>query len=108
MLQALKLGEGYAPSFKALMEETEWDNYGNGRNPKCANCMVHCGFEATAVDDTFAHPLTALKVAMFGPKTDGPMLPELPVLYDDVSPMQVKLVAEIKPVRAEASAKQVA
>ena len=104
----LLVGEGYAPTFKALMAETDWDNYGNGRNPKCANCMVHCGFEASAVDDTFANPLTALKVAMFGPKTDGPMAPELPVLYEDVSPMKHKLVAEIKSVPSEASEKQVA
>ena len=36
------------------MDETDWDNYGTGRHEKCANCMVHCGYEATAVDDTFA------------------------------------------------------
>lgn len=47
------LGEGYVSSFKELMETTEWENYGTGRHEKCANCMVHCGYEATAVDDTF-------------------------------------------------------
>lgn len=73
--------EGFAPSFAALMEETEWDNYGTGRNPKCANCMVHCGYEPTAIDDTLVHPLKALKVALFGPRTTGPMAPELPVVY---------------------------
>jgi hypothetical protein len=35
------------------MEETEWDRYGTGRHEKCADCMVHCGYEASAVDDTF-------------------------------------------------------
>ena len=35
------------------MELTEWDNYGTGRNEKCADCMVHCGYEASAVEDTF-------------------------------------------------------
>jgi len=35
------------------MEDTEWDKYGTGRHEKCADCMVHCGYEATAVDDTF-------------------------------------------------------
>ena len=47
------LQEGYAQSFKELMESTEWNNYGTGRNEKCADCMVHCGYEASAVDDTF-------------------------------------------------------
>ena len=79
----LLVGEGHANSFKALMEETDWDNYGSGRNPKCANCMVHSGFEATAVNDTVNHPLKALGVYFKGPRTDGAMAPELPVLYDD-------------------------
>ncbi len=48
------LGEGYVQTFKELMEETAWENYGTGRNEKCADCMVHCGYEATAVDDTFS------------------------------------------------------
>lgn len=48
------LGEGYVPTFKQLIEETEWHKYGVGKNEKCANCMVHCGFEATAVDETFS------------------------------------------------------
>jgi hopanoid biosynthesis associated radical SAM protein HpnH len=46
------LNEGYAKSFKELIETTEWENYGyRSRNPKCADCMVHCGFEQTAVMD---------------------------------------------------------
>ncbi len=101
-------GGGGEPTFSALMKETDWENYGNGRNPKCANCMVHCGFEASAVDDTFRHPLTALKVALFGPKTDGPMAPELPIMYSDESPAKPRLVAEIKPVPVEDSKNQVA
>lgn len=48
------LGEGYAQSFQELMETTAWDNYGTGRYEKCADCMVHCGYEASAVDDTFS------------------------------------------------------
>lgn len=48
------LQDGYAPTFKALIETTDWDNYGTGRNEKCADCMVHCGYEATAVNDTFS------------------------------------------------------
>jgi Domain of unknown function (DUF3463) len=43
------------------MEETNWDSYGTGKYEKCANCMVHCGFEATAVEDAFNHPTRALQ-----------------------------------------------
>jgi len=68
--------EGYAPSFKSLIEETNWGNYGNGRNPKCANCMLHSGFEPTAVDDTFSHPIKAFWIYFRGPRTGGPMVPE--------------------------------
>ncbi len=104
----LLVGEGYASSFAELIEETEWDNYGTGRNPKCANCMVHCGYEATAVDDTFNSPLKALRVFLKGPRTDGEMAPELPVLYDDEEVAKPKLVAEVKATSSCGSNKQVA
>lgn len=48
------LGEGYAKTFKELMETTAWENYGTGRHEKCANCMVHCGYEPSAVVDSFS------------------------------------------------------
>src|SRR6185437_939829 len=48
------LGEGYAKTFKELMEDTNWDTYGVGNYEKCAQCMVHSGFEATAVQTPFA------------------------------------------------------
>ena len=72
----LLVGEGVVPTFKQLMEETPWDDYGVGRNSKCGNCMVHCGFEPTAVNDAVAHPLKALTVSLRGPRTDGPMAPD--------------------------------
>jgi len=75
--------EGYAASYRALMEETRWSDYGVGRNPKCNNCMAHCGFEGTAVNDAFARPLNALTVTLRGPRVSGPMAPELPILYAD-------------------------
>ena len=43
--------------------------------------MAHCGFEGTAVNDAFSHPLKALKVAIRGPRTSGPMAPDPPVIY---------------------------
>ncbi|MEN8206511.1 MAG: adenosyl-hopene transferase HpnH [Pseudomonadota bacterium] len=81
----LLVDEGYAPSFRALMEDTDWDRYGVGNNPKCADCMAHCGFEPTAVDATFGHPLQALRASLQGPRTKGVMAPELPVNYDRLS-----------------------
>lgn len=49
------LQDGYTETFEELLEETEWENYGTeSGNPKCANCMVHSGYEASAVDDTFS------------------------------------------------------
>jgi len=48
------LQDGYADTFQELIETTEWQNYGTeSGNPRCANCMVHSGYEASAVNDTF-------------------------------------------------------
>ena len=48
------LQDGYADTFQELIEETDWERYGTeSGNPKCANCMVHSGYEASAVNDTF-------------------------------------------------------
>ncbi|MFP6688673.1 MAG: adenosyl-hopene transferase HpnH [Alphaproteobacteria bacterium] len=71
------LGEGYTATFKELMEDTEWDKYGTGKYEKCADCMVHCGYEATAVEDTLSNPLKALWVNLRGVKTTGPLAPEI-------------------------------
>jgi hopanoid biosynthesis associated radical SAM protein HpnH len=73
------LGEGYAKTFAELMATTEWDKYGTGNYEKCANCMVHCGYEPTATDDAVRHPLKALRVKLRGPRLDGPMAPEIPL-----------------------------
>ncbi len=49
------LQDGYADTFNELMTTTEWDNFGTeSGNPKCANCMVHSGYEASGVDYTFS------------------------------------------------------
>jgi hopanoid biosynthesis associated radical SAM protein HpnH len=49
--------EGYVDTFQELLDTTPWEKYGNVNNPKCANCMAHCGYEATAVEDMLAHPI---------------------------------------------------
>jgi hopanoid biosynthesis associated radical SAM protein HpnH len=71
------LGEGYAKTFRELMEDTDWDKYGVGNYEKCANCMVHCGFEGTAVADSIRHPWKMLPIARRGVKTQGPMAPDI-------------------------------
>jgi len=49
------LQDGYADTFEELMSATEWESYGTeSGNPRCANCMVHCGYETSAVDHTFS------------------------------------------------------
>jgi hopanoid biosynthesis associated radical SAM protein HpnH len=73
------LGEGYAKTFKELMDETDWDAYGTGNYEKCANCMVHSGYEATAVMDSVRNPLKAAKLALQGIRTEGGMAPEIPL-----------------------------
>ena len=73
------LGEGYAKTFKELMEGTDWDAYGTGNYEKCAQCMVHSGYEATAVVDAVKHPLKALGVALKGVRTEGDWAEEIPL-----------------------------
>jgi hopanoid biosynthesis associated radical SAM protein HpnH len=71
------LGEGYAKTFKELMDDTNWDAYGTGNYEKCADCMVHSGYEATAIQDTLNNPLKALVVGLRGVTTEGEMAPEI-------------------------------
>jgi hopanoid biosynthesis associated radical SAM protein HpnH len=73
--------EGYAPTYRSLIEDTDWSRYGVGHNPRCDNCMAHCGFEGTAVNDAFSHPFKALLASLKGPRTAGPMAPEVPFEY---------------------------
>jgi hopanoid biosynthesis associated radical SAM protein HpnH len=43
------MSDGYTETYKELLETTDWDSYGRGRDPRCENCMAHCGYESTAV-----------------------------------------------------------
>ena len=43
------MADGYASSYKELVETTDWAAYGRGRDPRCENCMAHCGYEPSAV-----------------------------------------------------------
>jgi hopanoid biosynthesis associated radical SAM protein HpnH len=70
------LQDGYAASFRALIEDTEWSHYGpRSGNPKCRNCMLHSGFEASAVDHAFSSLkglIEISKAAIFGPDIPAP------------------------------------
>jgi hopanoid biosynthesis associated radical SAM protein HpnH len=107
------LGEGYARTFKELMETTDWDSYGTGRYEKCANCMAHCGYEPTAVDEAFRRPWRALWVALRGIRVSGPMAPEIPLdrqrpaQYVFSQQVQQKL-SELRRAEAEAGTKKAA
>jgi hopanoid biosynthesis associated radical SAM protein HpnH len=46
------MSDGYASTYKELVETTDWSRYGRGRDPRCENCMAHCGYEPTAVLNT--------------------------------------------------------
>ena len=73
------LGEGYTETFQQLMDETDWDSYGTGNYEKCADCMVHCGYEASAVKDAITNPLKALVVSLRGARTEGDMVADVPL-----------------------------
>jgi hopanoid biosynthesis associated radical SAM protein HpnH len=98
------LGEGYAKTFKELMAETNWDAYGTGNYEKCADCMVHSGYEATAVMDAVKRPLKALGVAMRGIKSDGAMAEEIPL--DRQRPAEYVFSRHVEQAMARLTAEQ--
>jgi hopanoid biosynthesis associated radical SAM protein HpnH len=105
------LGEGYAKSFKELMDETDWDSYGTGNYEKCADCMVHSGYEASAVKDTVRRPWKAAMVALRGVRTEGRMAPD--IRLDQQRPAEyvfsknvAERLAEAQATEAEARAKR--
>jgi hopanoid biosynthesis associated radical SAM protein HpnH len=60
------LNDGYASTYRELMETTDWERFGVGKDPRCANCMVHCGFESSAVMDSVTHPLKGIRANLGG------------------------------------------
>jgi hypothetical protein len=92
------------------MESTEWDSYGVGNYEKCADCMVHSGFEASAVDDAMRSPWKLVKLALSGVRTKGPMAADIalgrqrPAEYVFSRHVEEKLAA-IKESEAEARSK---
>jgi hopanoid biosynthesis associated radical SAM protein HpnH len=60
------LDDGYAKTYKELIDETDWDAFGRGKDPRCANCMAHCGYEPTAVIATLGSLKESVRAAVGG------------------------------------------
>jgi hopanoid biosynthesis associated radical SAM protein HpnH len=60
------MSDGYAKTYAELIETTDWSKYGRGRDPRCANCMAHCGYEPTAVLASTRSVKQALRAAVAG------------------------------------------
>jgi hopanoid biosynthesis associated radical SAM protein HpnH len=58
------MGDGYAKSYRELVETTDWERYGRGRDPRCANCMAHCGHEPTALAATLSSLRQTIRAAI--------------------------------------------
>lgn len=74
------LNEGYAQSFQELLDTTDWSKYGRASgNSKCSDCMVHCGYEPSAVADTFGSLrgfTTVARLFLFGPGRETAIIDE--------------------------------
>ncbi|MEU6220714.1 adenosyl-hopene transferase HpnH [Streptomyces sp. NPDC047022] len=57
------MSDGYVSTYRELVEDTDWDQYGRGKDPRCANCMAHCGYEPTAVLATMGSLKESLRAA---------------------------------------------
>jgi len=58
------LDDGYAKTYQELLDTTEWDKFGRGKDPRCANCMAHCGYEPTAVIATMGSLRESVRAAV--------------------------------------------
>jgi hopanoid biosynthesis associated radical SAM protein HpnH len=58
------MDDGHVATYKELVEETDWDSYGRGKDPRCANCMAHCGYEPTAVLATMGSLRESIRAAV--------------------------------------------
>ncbi|MFI9846817.1 adenosyl-hopene transferase HpnH [Nonomuraea sp. NPDC051941] len=60
------MADGYARTYRELIEDTDWTAYGRGRDPRCDNCMAHCGYEPTAVLATIGSLKESLRAIRSG------------------------------------------
>ena len=57
------LADKHVDTIKELFEDTDWEAYGTDRDPRCANCLMHCGYEASTILDAFSKPKDLLALA---------------------------------------------
>ena len=60
------LGDRHTQDVNDLYEDDVWDRYGVGKDPRCANCLMHCGFESASIYSTLKHPTEAIKMLREG------------------------------------------
>jgi len=60
------MADGYAETYQELIETTDWSRYGRGRDPRCENCMAHCGYEPTAMLATARSLKQSLRAVVSG------------------------------------------
>ncbi|AZM50163.1 adenosyl-hopene transferase HpnH [Streptomyces sp. WAC 06738] len=68
------MSDGYVPTYRELVEDTDWDKYGRGRDDRCANCMAHCGYEPTSIlatTSSLKESLRAARETVGGNRTRG-------------------------------------
>jgi len=70
------MSDGYVKTYKELIETTDWDSYGRGKDPRCANCMAHCGYEPSAVLATVGSLRESIRAAR-GSLSASPPLADL-------------------------------
>lgn len=58
------MSDGYTETYQELIETTDWESYGRGRDPRCENCMAHCGYEPTAVFATMKSLRESIRAAV--------------------------------------------
>jgi hopanoid biosynthesis associated radical SAM protein HpnH len=66
------LDDGYAETWQELLDDTDWDNFGRGKDPRCDNCMAHCGYEPTAVLATMSSLKESLRAFAGYRRRPGP------------------------------------
>jgi hopanoid biosynthesis associated radical SAM protein HpnH len=58
------MADGYVETYQELLDTTDWDSYGRGKDPRCENCMAHCGYEPTAVLATMSSLKESIRAAV--------------------------------------------
>ena len=67
------MSDGYTKTYAELIETTDWEAYGRGKDPRCANCMAHCGYEPSAVLATMSSLRETIRAARGNLSTAGPL-----------------------------------